>query len=249
MERRTLIAALLVSLSLILAFASLYTQWLGQETGHRLRVAIYVGPRTWRDGLQAIELYLQSRNISYREINSRAIRSGNLEDYDLLIVPGGWAYSYSLDLGRDGGEIIKKYVERGGVYLGICAGGYYAAKLIVWESENYSYSLGILDSIAEGPKKGYPWPTYAYVKINIAGIGVSRGLNKTYIAVYYGGPEFRGLGRNAYVLAFYHDDGRPAIVIGPYGRGRVAATGVHLEVRKDTWPVLDVLLQILFEGR
>jgi len=247
MKRAAIIAAVIIA-SLLMATATLYLQWLEGREAQRLssiRVAVYVGPRTWRDGLDALESYFKSRNISYSLVNSTVIKSGGLREYNVLVVPGGWAYSYYLDLGVSGGDAIREFVEDGGGYIGICAGGYYAAKTILWEAGIYHYSLKIIDAVAEGPKKGYPWPTYAYLQINMTGLGLEYGLNKTYTAVYYGGPEFEYLGRNVSVLAVYGDDGAPAIVLGEYGKGRVAAIGVHLEVREDTWPILDTILHLV----
>ena len=250
--RRTAVISMLLLISVAMAVATLYIQWLGQERQEtslsRVRVAIYVGPRVWRDGLQALEAYLESRNISYSLVDSNAIKRGMLNSYDILVVPGGWAYSYRLDLGLDGNKAIRRFVEEGGGYLGICAGGFYASRIIMWEAKIYHYSLGILDAVAQGPKQGYPWPTYARLSINVTEAGLALGLNKTYTAVYYGGPEFRDLGRGIQVIAVYGDDGMPAIIAGTFGKGRVAATGVHLEVREDTWPVLDALLRILAGG-
>ncbi len=214
-----------------------------------LKIAIYNGPKTWFSGLEALKLYLKSRNISYEIINSTTIKDGGLKNFNVLIVPGGWAYSYWLDLGEKGNNEIRAFVKNGGGYLGICAGAFYASQAIIWESGIYHYSLKIIDAVAEGPKKGYPWPTQAYITINVTRYGRSLGLNATYRVLYYGGPEFLYLGKNITVLAVYSDDRMPAIVLSSYGKGRVALTGVHLEILESSWPILDDLLSYLGDCR
>ncbi len=216
-----------------------------RETLKRLHVAVYAGPGTWRSGLEALFLYLESRGIKYEVVNETQILEGSIENYDVLVIPGGWAYDYFKSLGYEGENKIKEFVSNGGGYLGICAGAFYASKAIIWESRSYYYSLGIADVDAVGPKEDFPWPTQGYVVINLSDIVQALGLNKIYTALYYGGPELVNPSSDVYVLAVYGDDGEPVIVLDRYGNGRIALTGVHLEVREETWPILDVLMGYL----
>ena len=210
-----------------------------------ISVAIYNDTGVWRSGIDALELYLKSRGIDFTLVNATSIKDGILKNYNILIMPGGWAYDYWLALGPKGNEMIKSFVKNGGGYLGICAGAYYAARAIMWEAGIYHYSLGIANLVAIGPKKGYPWPAEVMLRLNSTKEGIRLGLNKTFVAVYIGGPEFWYLSKNITVLALYGDDGKPAIVLAGYGKGRVALSGVHLEVRESTWQVLNVLLDYL----
>ncbi len=215
---------------------------------HRtIRVAIYNDTGVWGSGIDAIMLYLKSRGISFSLINATAIKNGGLENFTILIMPGGWAYDYWLALGYKGNEMIKEFVKDGGAYLGICAGAYYASKAIMWEAGIYHYSLGIANLVAIGPKKNYTWPSEIILKINSTEKGIKLGFNKTFNAVYIGGPEFGYLSKNITVLAVYGDDGKPAIVLTGYGKGKIALSGIHLEVRESTWKVLDLLLNYLSE--
>jgi len=210
-----------------------------------LSVAIYNDTGVWRSGIDALELYLKSRGINFTLINATSIKDGALKNYNILIMPGGWAYDYWLALGPKGNEMIKNFVKDGGGYLGICAGAYYASGAIMWEASIYHYSLGIANLVAIGPKKGYHWPAEVMLRVNSTEEGIKWGLNKTFVVVYIGGPEFGYLSKNITVLAVYGDDGKPAIVLARYDKGKVALSGVHLEVRESTWQVLDVLLEYL----
>ena len=212
----------------------------------RAKIAIYNGTGVWNSGLEAIKLYLSSRHIDFVVVNASTIKERGLYGYNVLIIPGGWAYDYYKQLGSNGEAAIREFVRHGGGYLGVCAGAYFAAKAIVWEANIYHYSLGIADVLAIGPKPNYPWPTQAYIAINMTSIGIENGLNATYKALYYGGPEFKPLDNDTVtVVAVYGDSGNPAIILTRYGEGRVALTGVHLEVSENTWPVLDFLIKYL----
>ncbi|KAI7699705.1 hypothetical protein KC353_g16313, partial [Hortaea werneckii] len=43
----------------------------------------------------------------------------------LLVMPGGADMGYCRTLNGEGNRRIKQYVQMGGKYLGLCAGGYY----------------------------------------------------------------------------------------------------------------------------
>ena len=56
-------------------------------------------------------------------VNGRLIR----DDFDIILVPGGFADNYMEALGGDDGKgavEIKEFVRQGGSYVGICAGAY-----------------------------------------------------------------------------------------------------------------------------
>lgn len=50
------------------------------------------------------------------------VRAGALAGYRMLFVPGGWASNKLSALGTGGTEEIRRFVARGGNYLGICGG-------------------------------------------------------------------------------------------------------------------------------
>lgn len=64
------------------------------------------------------------------------IRSGGLDDTDVIVFPGGGAYAMGgmLDpLGVEGAKAIREWVAAGGMYIGSCAGSFLPAKV----SESY----------------------------------------------------------------------------------------------------------------
>lgn len=75
------------------------------------------------------------------------------------VQPGGNAYEQSLALGAKGKEMIVEFVESGGLYIGTCAGWYYAVPGYYWEwGRNFSDSgfwthptlLGLFPYYVEG---------------------------------------------------------------------------------------------------
>ncbi len=65
---------------------------------------------------------LRDLGFCFDLLTAEAVRQGGLNGYQLLVVPGGWAGLKSESLGADGREELRRYVSRGGAYLGICGG-------------------------------------------------------------------------------------------------------------------------------
>jgi len=61
-------------------------------------------------------------SFSFDLLTATDVKAGALASYQLLIVPGGWASLRSEELGVGGREEVRRYVYRGGAYLGICGG-------------------------------------------------------------------------------------------------------------------------------
>lgn len=96
-----------------------------------LRIAIYGGGGApFNHARIFAELGFQVEFISPQEI-----RAGQLDDYDLFAVPGGGGLAMAGQLhplGEEGCRLIKAWAQRGGMYIGACAGAFNAA--IVAES-------------------------------------------------------------------------------------------------------------------
>ncbi|MHC1743281.1 MAG: BPL-N domain-containing protein [Syntrophobacteraceae bacterium] len=60
--------------------------------------------------------------VPYHLITGRDIRTGLLDRYRVLVVPGGWASHKLTALGERGASAIRSFVQRGGSYLGFCGG-------------------------------------------------------------------------------------------------------------------------------
>lgn len=67
------------------------------------------------------------------------IRAGKLDEFDVLLVPGGSGSKQAAAMEEEGREQVRRFVRSGGGYMGICAGGYLATC-------GYDWSLAILDA-------------------------------------------------------------------------------------------------------
>ena len=72
-------------------------------------------------------------------LGATEIRSGVLEQFDVLIIPGGGASSQAEAIGVGGKKAIVDFIRDGGGFVGFCAGAYLA-------SNNYTWSLKIIDA-------------------------------------------------------------------------------------------------------
>ncbi|SMC26772.1 Biotin-protein ligase, N terminal [Desulfacinum hydrothermale DSM 13146] len=61
-------------------------------------------------------------DVPFRLVTASQIRRGILERFSVLVVPGGWATHKAQALDREGREAVRRFVEGGGAYLGICGG-------------------------------------------------------------------------------------------------------------------------------
>jgi len=155
----------------------------------------------------------------------------------LLIVPGGRDVFYHASLDGVGTDRIRSYVERGGCYLGICAGAYFASGAIEFEKGGSlevcgRRSLHFFPGIAKGPAFG----PNKYSYLNCAGVEAAR-ISSEQVGechVYFNGgcyfdveektPQVRVVGR-------YLDlpDTPSAVLEIPVGKGVALLSGVHIE--------------------
>jgi len=67
------------------------------------------------------------------------VRRGALDEFDVVIHPGGSGGGQGRSLEEEGRERVRDFVRRGGGFVGVCAGAYLATC-------DYEWSLGILDA-------------------------------------------------------------------------------------------------------
>ncbi len=87
------------------------------------RIGVYAGTGTSHSWLWFAELF---ERIGFHDIaflNERAIQEG-LNGSDVLAVSGGDTFAVAEALGAKGSEQIRTFVEKGGLYIGACAGAY-----------------------------------------------------------------------------------------------------------------------------
>ena len=192
------------------------------------------GPFQWA------RLLAHSPQVDLALLDGKDIRDGKLEGLDLLLCPGGGGAKQIGAMKPEGFALVKKYVEEGGCYVGICAGSYNAMNREGrFAFLPYDYIQGAHGKLAD-----------LAVDFNEGGakmLGIPPG---RHIARYNGGNIMRateptGKG-DSKVLAVYkssvsHYDATPynfldtpAAVFGQYGKGKVLVTSFHPESYEST---------------
>lgn len=162
--------------------------------------------------------------------DAQDILNDQLNAASLFVMPGGADLFFCEKLNGAANTKIRKYVESGGTYLGICAGAYYACRRIEWAKDKddaiiQTRELGFFPGTAIGPLPEImesfegSWAGVAHLDAGPA--------------FYRGGCWFRADGDGAFTTLASYSDGRPAIVSMDIGQGRVILTGCHLEHRPD----------------
>ena len=179
----------------------------------------------------------------WQSLTAAELFACDLASYPSLVAwvqPGGNAYDYDVTLGYEGKKQILGFLASGGLYVGTCAGWFYASSGYYWEYDtnasdkgywHYPALLGLFPpvegSITDVQDMEKP-PEYALTKISSG-----------HTAIYYGGPTIGWrhtspqLPPGAVTHARYSDVPHtpPAIVSvrPPEGAGHLMLFSVHLE--------------------
>jgi glutamine amidotransferase-like uncharacterized protein len=105
-----------------------------------IRVAIYADSgATIKDVPQVMRCLPAADGFEVMTTTAAKIHAGALDNFDVLIHPGGSASQQGKNLGTEGRETVRRFVANGGGFIGICAGAYLG-------SVEYPWSLRLLDA-------------------------------------------------------------------------------------------------------
>ena len=102
-------------------------------------VALFDGPGTGASRKKVARLIDQQSRGFVAYIGVDEIKPDVLEQFDVLVFPGGSASKQAKALGADRRQSIRDYVASGGGYVGICAGAYLC-------SSHYEWSLYLINT-------------------------------------------------------------------------------------------------------
>lgn len=214
------------------------------EASKTRTIYIYAGPGTSKSSLMQTEntmnVFLKS-NYHIKQILPEQIIHDNWEKQTaLLIIPGGADIPYLKTLNGAGNQKIRSYVENGGAFLGICAGGYYGGSFVDFAKGAPLEVLGKRElSFFPGVVRGPILADFDYK--NESGARAAKVMWKnhspfqkdSYFTVYYkGGGCFVDADKknNITILACYDTEGQDAAIIEcPVGSGKAILSGVHFE--------------------
>ena len=224
---------------------------LSDTESSRIKIGLYLDYGVWDECNTSTQDMLNDLNCNYTILNKDSVLNGNLNRYDLFIMPGGdmWIYKDSLSL--TGMNKIKEFVSNGGGYIGICGGAYFAASTIVWRGwadEDRRYftikGLGLFSGTADGPIESFA-PSYeeAECKIEITDTTYSLGTGvPDVITPFYSfGPNFLPDDTTKVSIIGKKVSGDSNLIIAcEYNMGRVLLSSTHFEFDEtySSWALL-----------
>jgi glutamine amidotransferase-like uncharacterized protein len=204
-----------------------------------IRVAIYADAGASRKGSPQVQRCLPAgHGFEITTITAEDIRGGKLQEFDVLIHPGGSGSKQAHTLGVEGRERVRQFVADGGGFIGICAGAYLG-------SASYPWSLNLLDARVVDSEH---WARgQGEVQLRLPPVGRSAlAVDQEIVAIHYNqGPllapgEKSDLADYELLAAFeteIAENGAPsgvmkgttAIARGSFGKGRVVCFSPHPE--------------------
>jgi glutamine amidotransferase-like uncharacterized protein len=183
-------------------------------------ILLFEGTGTSPGDLAALERILSSERFNYSTANSpqlNAMSESQIQEYRLLIVPGGNFERIGNSLISSTTANIRNAIQNGLNYLGICAGAFFAG-----DSPYHGLNL------ASGARFGF----YAAEARGIrkAAVAITTAGGQTLDQYWEDGPQLTGWG----AVVGRYPDGTPAIVEGTFGNGWVILAGVHPEA-PESW--------------
>ena len=183
-------------------------------------ILLFNGTGTSPNDVAALETILSSNRLNYATVNSSQLNEmgeAQMRGYRLLIIPGGNFVDIGNGLTPGTTANLRKSVQNGLNYLGICAGAFFAG--------NSPYN-GL--NLTSGVRFGfYSAENQGIRKTAVAITGVGQPTLDQY---WEDGPQLAGWG----AVVGKYPDGTPAVVEGTFGSGWVILSGVHPEA-PDHW--------------
>lgn len=212
----------------------------------------------WLPLVNATQVLVNALGYSWEFIDADDVNNNDLgEYYRMIIFPGGWAGGYNEYINQTGYQNIRDFISEGGAYLGMCAGSFFVSDKVLWRENTdassvqnvYDYPLDIWPGISDGAIIDFQaWDSsaetgcFSYPGARMVDITLDQTLmpeaNPSVRVLYYGGPIYRppnGKWTNEKVIARYDMPGfsgheEPAMMLFPYGSGRVFLSAVHPEL-------------------
>lgn len=204
-----------------------------------IRVALYADSGAAKKGSKHVKRCLSAEHgFAYELVSAEQIRDGVLDDFDVVIHPGGSGSKQAEALGDEGREKVRDFVAAGNGFVGICAGAYLA-------SAEYPWSLNLVDAKVLDRKHWARGTGDVELRLSPAARKFF-GIDDELVTIYYGqGPLLSPAANDTIVdyepLAVYETEvakngaptgvmkGTTAIARAPFGKGRVVAISPHPE--------------------
>lgn len=202
---------------------------------------------------KTLDVIFDYEQNSIHEVLSAEVIAGKVfAAADIFVLPGGRDKPYMSKLRGDGDENIRSFVKNGGVFLGICAGAYYAGEWLQFEELSGQViaadrELALFKGGVVGPVLA-PYDYYSNRGSRAAWITFAFN-GRSHPFYYSGGGYFKAdnvSNRGFKKLGAYQglqQEKESAIIAFSYGKGRVFLSGVHFEIASSQLIATDPYLQ------
>lgn len=198
------------------------------------KIVMYFG--TGVDNLSGVHAYKTLEKL-YPEAKITRVKAHQIKDIDwdcdLFVVPGGRDIHYCRAF-EGYTDQLRSWVEQGGRYLGICAGGYFGTNGIEFEKD---HPLEVIEKreLSFFPGRGVGGALgrgkFTYSGYGGSDLAIVNTPTDSIYAFYNGGCFFENADQidQIKVLAHYDLHDQPAVVLCPVGKGKALLSGVHFE--------------------
>ncbi len=194
------------------------------------RIGIYAGKGSWDVNILAAERLFEHYEVQYELFDEQDVVDGSInQDYDLIWFPGGFAAEYKNLIPNH--DNINLFVDQGGIFVGSCAGAYYASSILRWLGTDNPYPLKLFEGKAIGPLSGeIGWGEIATFSLEPRH-PVNNEFGSAIDMYYFDGPYFEADDPSSIqILARYAINNEPAVIAGRYGTGKFLLLGPHPEL-------------------
>lgn len=218
-----------------------------------IRVALYQDTGASGKGVPCVCTELGKFEDMYvTKVSGEQIRNGILDKFDIVVFTGGSASAQAKTLGDQGRANVKNFVEKGGGYMGICAGAYLACN-------GFDWAVGVLDARTVSSKWQRGEGT-VQIELTPEGQKLLGQTGKTFELKYENGPIIthnKGALPAFKTLAVYRTEkaengspvgvmvNSPAIVTSTCGKGRVVVISPHPEQSEATESMIPAAIKWL----
>ncbi|KAE9542201.1 biotin--protein ligase [Ursidibacter maritimus] len=200
-------------------------------------VYIYSDEGTSEVGVKSLQLAIpQKLGYSAHLIKAEQLIQQGLEDAAAFIIPGGADLPYCAKLNGVGNQLIRAFIEKGGLYIGICAGAYYACKQLEFIGQDYKVfgdrELSLFNGVAIGSLPDLTQQHYYDESVTSkAMVEITLANQQSKPFYYHGGATFVAPSDSTHQVLGYYSQQRPAIIYGTLGKGHYLLSGVHFELQ------------------
>ncbi len=234
------------------------------ERDGRLAVGLFDGEGSSERGVANVTRVLDSaKDVYVAHLRPADVHSEALARFDVVIFSGGSGSQQAESIGRSGAKAVRRFVRRGGGYVGICAGAFLC-------SAHYDWSLDLIDTrvftgsrTIEGVGRKQMWYRGGWADVRMemtdAGRQVFEQTPEFVDVRYHNGPIVSPKGHPGLepyeVLAYFRTEtsryppqkgtmvDTPAIVTGRFGDGRVISISPHPEATNGLDSMIDSALR------